>query len=130
MSSCVFTTLAIEDVYSVSLVSQCRMLEASLKIDIFCQYFNHPQEATAIVRLNKKLLLERDFTLLLSHATASPSVGKIAKCVSWRKIWDGALEQFYENTVYQLLEIGYVIFVIIMWMTTFCYICAMHILPL
>ena len=78
-SSRVFTTLAIEDVYSVSLVSQCRMLEASLKIDIVYQCLKRPQEATAIVRSNKKLLLERDFTLLLSHATASHSVGTIAK---------------------------------------------------
>ena len=81
---------------------QCCMLEASLKIDIICQCLKHPQEATAIVHSNKKLLLECDFTLLLSHAMASPSVGtivKIAKSVSWRKIWDGALEYGYGGTI-------------------------------
>ena len=59
-------TLAIEDVYSVSLVSQCRMLEASLKTDIVCQCLKHPHKATAIVHSNKTLLLDCDFILLIS----------------------------------------------------------------
>ena len=79
MSSRVFTTLASEDIYSVSLVSQYCMLEASVKIDIACQCLKHLQEATAIIFSNKKLLLECDFTLLLSHATTSPTVGTITK---------------------------------------------------
>ena len=72
------------------------------KKDIVCQCLKHPQEATAIVRLNKKLLLERDFTLLLSHAMTSPSVGtiaKIAKSDSWRKIWHGALDSGYRGII-------------------------------
>ena len=68
---------------------------------IVCQYLKYPQEATAIVHTNKKLLLERDFTLLFSHATVFPSLNfaKIAKFVSWRKIWDGALDYAYRGTI-------------------------------
>ena len=62
------------------------MLEASLKIDIVCQCLKHPQEATAIVRTNKKLLLE--FYLAVITSLTSPTVGTIMQICTCSMVKD------------------------------------------
>ena len=74
MSFRIFTTLATEDVYSISMVQQCRMLEALLATDIVNQCLTTPDDAVSIVCSSKKLLLEQDFKLLISSAITHPSV--------------------------------------------------------
>ena len=101
MSSRIFTSLAIEDVYSISIVQQCKMLEATLSTDVVNQCLSTPDCAPAIVHSNKELLLKRDYELLLSSALSHPSVNPaatIARLVSWRRIWDSALDYGVKGT--------------------------------
>ena len=58
MSSHIFTTLATEDVYSISIVQQCRMLDDVLATDIVNQCLTTPDDAVSIVRSGKNLLLQ------------------------------------------------------------------------
>ena len=101
MSSRIFTTLAMEDVYSISIVQQCKMLEAPLGTDLTSQCLSNPDDAVSIICSGKKLLLERDFELLITSAITHPSVepvAQIATTVSWRKIWDSALDHGIKGT--------------------------------
>ena len=77
MSSRIFTTLATEDGYSISIVQQCRMLEVPLATNIVNQCLATPDDAVSIVHSGKKQLLERDFELLISSAISHPSVKHI-----------------------------------------------------
>ena len=103
MSSRIFISLAIEDVYNMSVVQQYKMLEATLATDIVdqCLSLSNPNNAPNIVQINKKLLLERNYELLLASAMTHPSVypaTQIAQTVSWRRIWDNALEYGVKGT--------------------------------
>ena len=62
---------------------------------------SNPNNAPNIVQINKKLLLERNYELLLASAMTHPSVypaTQIAQTVSWRRIWDNALEYGVKGT--------------------------------
>ena len=101
MSSRIFTSLAIVDVYSITIVQQCRLLEAPLGTNIIYKCLENPENAMITVRSNKKLLLDRDFELLLLSGVSSLSVqpiANIAQKVSWKKLWDNALDYGYKGT--------------------------------
>ena len=101
MSSRIFISLAIDDVYNISIIQQCKMLEASLATDVVDQCLTTPDCAPKIVRDNKEPLLKRDYELLLISAMCHPSVNsaaQIAQSVSWRKIWDNALDYGVKGT--------------------------------
>ena len=51
-----------EDVYNISIVQQCRILASPLATS---QCLSNPDDAVSITRSGKKLLLERDFELLI-----------------------------------------------------------------
>ena len=71
------------------------MLEATFATDIVDQCLSNPNNAPEIIRINKKLLLKRDYEQLLSSAMSHPSVypaAQIAQTVSWRRVWDNALD--------------------------------------
>ena len=77
------------------------MLEASLSTDIVNQCLTSPNDAVKIVHSNRKVVLQRDYDLLISSAMMHPSVepiAKIASVVSWRKIWDGVLDYGVKGT--------------------------------
>ena len=99
MSSCIFTTMAMDDVYTITIVQQCKMLEAPLSTNITIQCLECPSESVEVVRSSKKLLLGKDYDLLLSSALTHPSVEPIASVVSWRRIWDGALDYGVKGTM-------------------------------
>ena len=65
MSSRIFISLAIDDVYNITIIQQCKMLEASLATDVVDQCLATPDYAPKIVRDNKEPLLKRDYELLL-----------------------------------------------------------------
>ena len=79
------------------------MLEATLATDIVDQCLSNSNNAPEIVRINKKLLLKRDYEQLLSSATSHPSVypaAQIAQTVSCRRVrvWDNALDYGVKGT--------------------------------
>ena len=101
MSSPIFISLAIEDMYNISVVQQCKMLEATLATNIVDECLSNPYNAPEIVPINKKLLLKRDYEQLLSSAMSHPSVypvAQIAQTVSWRRVWDNALDYGVKGT--------------------------------
>ena len=101
MSSRIFISLAIDDVYNITIIQQCKMLEASLATDVVDQCLTTPDYAPKIVRDNKEPLLKRDYELLLTSAMCHPSVNsaaQITQSVSWRKIWDNALDYGVKST--------------------------------
>ena len=98
LSSC--TALAMDGIYSIFVVQQCRMLEAPLSTDIVNQCLTSQNKAVEIVHSNKKVLLNV-IHVLISTATMHPSVepiAKIASVVSWKKIWDGVLDYGVKGT--------------------------------
>ena len=89
MNSRIFTTMAMDDVYSITIVQQCIMLKALLSMNITIQCLQCPSESVAIIRSSKKLLLGKDYDLLLSSALTHPSVEPIARITSvvlWKRI--------------------------------------------
>ena len=102
MSHRLFTTLAMDDIYSISLVQQCRMLEAPLQTDIVDQCLSDPANAKSIFRSSKKLLLKQDYHQLLSSAlshSSSKFIAEIALGTSWWKIWDNVLDYGIKGTI-------------------------------
>ena len=101
ISKRIFPSLAIVDVYNLSIVQQCRMLESDLGTHFFAQCLVHPQEASSIVKSCKASILKQDFNLLLSssstHGTAS-LVASVAQTTSWCRLWDVALERGVQGT--------------------------------
>ena len=57
-----------DDIYSISVVQQCRMLEAPLSTDIINQCLTSPNNAVKIVHSNKEVLLKHDYDILISTA--------------------------------------------------------------
>ena len=101
MSSRIFISLAIDDIHNISVVQQCKMLEAALATNVVNQCLSSPDNAPPIVRDSKKLLLNKDYQILLSSAMSHPSVHSaavIAQTTSWRKLWDQALEYGVKGT--------------------------------
>ena len=50
ISNCIFTSLAIMDVYNVGIVQQCQMLESELNSDVLAMCLKNPEDAPAILR--------------------------------------------------------------------------------
>ena len=77
MSSRIFISLAIDDVYNITIIQQCKMLEASLATDAVDQCLATPDYTPEIVvRDNKEPLLNE---LLLISAMCHPSVNSAAQ---------------------------------------------------
>ena len=97
----IFSSLAAVDVYSVSIIQQCRMLEASLGTSVLERCLNMSCEASAIVAKQKSILIGKDFDLLitygLSHRNAK-LVAEVAQTTSWRQLWDIALDRGVKGT--------------------------------
>ena len=66
ISTRVFNSLAIDDVYDSSIVQQCRILESVLCADVLACCLTNPDSAGDIVKSNKRRILNQDFDLLIS----------------------------------------------------------------
>ena len=103
LSTRIFTTFSMNDIYSLSIVQQCRMLKAPLATDVVNQCLSDPPNARSIVKSSKEVILQCDYNLLLSSSSTHPTaqyVSQIASHVSWRKIWDNALDHGMKGTEY------------------------------
>ena len=74
ISSRIFTSLAIVDVYNVGIVEQCQMLDSKLNTNVLALCLKNPEDAPAIVKLIKTDIIKSDFEVLLSSAAIHPSV--------------------------------------------------------
>ena len=97
ISTRIFNSLAIDDVYDSSIVHQCRMLESVLGTDVLACCLTNPDSAGDIVKSNKRRILNQDFNLLISTSilgqTSCSLVARVAKHTSWRRLWDIALDK-------------------------------------
>lgn len=102
ISTRVFNSLAIDDVYDSSIVQQCRMLESALGTDVLACCLLNPDSAVDSVKRNKHRILKQDFDLLISSSsseqTSSYLVAHVAKYISWRRLWDLALDRGVKGT--------------------------------
>ena len=98
----VFTSLAMENVFDISLVQQCQMLEANLGTCVLASCLSDPDNAPDIVRSNKRHILNSDFKMLLSsanhHCGSAAAAAQIANHTSWRRLWDIALDHGVKGT--------------------------------
>ena len=60
ISSCIFTSLAIVDVYNVGIVQQGQMLESELNMDIHASYLKNTEDAPAIKKSMKTDIIKSD----------------------------------------------------------------------
>ena len=91
----IFRSLAVSDVKSLLLIRQCRFLESTLDLNFTTSVLTSPNSVSPSI---KKVILQLDFSLLLSDAASHPSqklVQNIASSQegSWPKFWDLALER-------------------------------------
>ena len=96
----IFSSLAAVDVYNVSIIQQCRMLEASLGTGVLERCLNEPCEASAIVAEQKSILINKDFQLLITHGLSHRNAKLVAaQTTSWRQLWDIALDRGVKGTL-------------------------------
>ena len=90
ISTRVFNSLAIDDVYDSSIVQQCGMLESVLGTDVLACCLTNPDSAGDIVKSNKRRILNQDFDFLISTSisgqTSCSLVARVAKHTSWRRL--------------------------------------------
>ena len=102
LSSRVFTSLAMNDIYEISIIQQCKMLESSLDTDILAKCLTSPENAVEIVKTNKNLILKQDFckliSLSLSNQSSTRLVARVAEHTSWHRLWDMALDKGVKGT--------------------------------
>ena len=78
ISGRIFTSLAVVDVYNVSIVQQCRMLESELATHTLSACLENPPDAPTTVKSAKAIILKADLNALLSSSLNHPSAKYIA----------------------------------------------------
>ena len=82
--------------------SASRMLESALGTDVLACCLSNPESAVDIVKSNKDRILKQDFDLLISTSSSEQTscslVACVAKRISWRRLWDTALDKGVKGT--------------------------------
>ena len=98
----VFSSLAIDDIYDISIIQQCRMLESELDTCVLAKCLSDPENAPNIVKKSKEYILRSDFRNLLASTsnslTSAAPAAHIATHTSWRRLWDIALDKGVKGT--------------------------------
>ena len=105
ISSAIFTAQAIVEPFNISIIQQCKMLEAMLGVQVLGECLQCP---SMIVRYQKQSLLDTDMSSLVISAKQDNSaqlVAAVAQQISWRKLWDMALDKgsyqwYFPNPAY------------------------------
>ena len=107
ISSCVFRTLASEDVSKISLVEQCQQLECEFGTSYLEKCLNDPDNAHLTLRKAKEMLTSRDWEIVLGMANSHQSTNRVSDpriATSWCRFWDLALDRGVRSTrLYQHL---------------------------
>ena len=102
LSSCVFRTLASTDVYEISLVQQCRVLEQQIGTGFLQVCLQNPTNASSIVHEAKSEILAKDWNCTIQESRSHHSLAIISAtdviASSWNRIWDEALEYGVRGT--------------------------------
>ena len=96
ISSRVFVSATIADPVNVSLIQQCKMLESIIGVSLVNQCLHSPDDVLHLISTSKADLLRQDECnlMLKGNADNHPAnlIAQIADSVSWRKLWDSALD--------------------------------------
>ena len=65
----IFSSLASIDVYNISIIQQCHMLESSQGTSVLARCLNEPSEATSVLCNYKPHLIAKDFELLVENSS-------------------------------------------------------------
>ena len=101
ISSAIFTAQAIVEPFNISIIQQCKMLEAMLGVQVLGECLQCPDSASTTVRNRKQSLLDTDMSSLVISAEQDNSaqfVAAVAQQISWRKLWDMALDKGTHGT--------------------------------
>ena len=102
-----FTTLAIEEIYDIFIVQQCRMLQSHTGIDCVSRCLNNLDNVSETVKSLREEILKADYDALLksqSQHLCTKFVAEVARSSSWRRLWDLALDKGTKGTtIMQLL---------------------------
>ena len=102
LSSHVFRTLASTNVYEVSLVQQCRVLEQQIGTGYLQLCLQNPTDAYSIVREAKSDILAKDWNYIIQDSRSHHSLAIVSAtdmiASSWNRIWDEALEYGVRGT--------------------------------
>ena len=101
ISGRIFTSLAVVDVYNVSIVQQCRMLESELGTHTLSACLENPPDAPTTLKSAKAIILKADLNALLSSSLNHPSakyIADVATEISWCRLWDTALDHGVQGT--------------------------------
>ena len=97
-----FSSLAIDDIYDISIIQQCRMLESELDTCVLAKCLSDPENAPNIVKKSKEYIFRSDFRNLLASTsnslTSAAPAAHIATHTSWRRLWDIALDKGVKGT--------------------------------
>ena len=98
----VFTSLAMENIYEISIVQQCRMLEANICTSILAKCLSDPENAPKIVKNSKRCILNTDFEILpfstIDWCGSAAAAARVANHTSWCRLWDIALDHGVKGT--------------------------------
>ena len=101
ISSEIFTAQAIIDPFHISIIQQCKMLEAMLGIHVLDECLEYLESASMIVKNEKQTMLDTDMSTLVTsalHHDSAHLVAAVAQQISWRKLWDMALDKGTHGT--------------------------------
>ena len=126
ISSHMFTSAAITDPLNISIIQQCRLLESITHTEVLHLCLDDPECAPAIVRSMKEEIFKSDLSRLitLSESHSSHYIAEIARDISWRYLWDLALDRGIQGT-HQLQRIIYLLSRPI-FNRTYCPTCCVH----
>ena len=101
LSSC-FRTLASINVYDISFVQQCRVLEQQPVTGFLELCLQNPTNAASIVHEAKSEILEKDWNCIIQDSRSHHSLAIVSATVviasSWNRTWDEALEYGVRGT--------------------------------
>ena len=96
LSSHVFQTLVPTNVYEVSLVQQCRVLEQQIGTGCLQLCLQNPTNASSIVHEAKSEILAKDWNCTIQASRSHHSLAIVSAtdviASGWNRIWDEALE--------------------------------------
>ena len=93
LSSRVFRTLASTNVYEISLVQQCRVLEQQIGTGYLQLCLQNPTNASSIVREAKSEIMAKDWNCTIQdsiyhHLLTTVSAIDVIASSSWNRIWN------------------------------------------
>ena len=96
ISTQVFQTLSTDNVYEISLVQQCRLLEQYFDTNYLGVCLENSTDAARAIQEAKSVILRKDWNCTVREARTHPSLTIVCATdfitASWNSIWDQALE--------------------------------------